>query len=202
MADMTDVADALVGVIVALAYPDGMGQPSATSAPVKVYQGWPNPDTLERDLAAGGVHVSVYPRPGSTTTSVIMGDEQWDEQANTATRELRRQQQQFQITIWAGTPAGRDALAKVIDPGLAALSRLPLPDGAVGILTYVNSRQDDGQQTSGVYRRDLIYAVDYPAAQTEQQTAITSTIVNTSLDLALAGAFPLALGVSRSTPPV
>jgi hypothetical protein len=61
MADMTDVADALVGIILAAVYPFGTGQPPAGGVPAKIYQGWPEPQKLKADLAAKIANVSVFP---------------------------------------------------------------------------------------------------------------------------------------------
>ena len=63
MADITDVSNALVTVIAGIVYPNGTSQPSITGVPVLVYQGWPDAVQLRADLAAGKVHVSVYPQP-------------------------------------------------------------------------------------------------------------------------------------------
>jgi hypothetical protein len=61
MADMTDVADALVGIIVAAVYPFGTGQPPVGGVPAKIYQGWPEPQALKADLAKKIAHVTVFP---------------------------------------------------------------------------------------------------------------------------------------------
>lgn len=78
MADISQVEQALVEAVAAAAYPAGTGQPSAVAAPVKVYRGWPDPDTLNRDLAAGGCHVTIYSRPGVLNTET-RAFARWDE---------------------------------------------------------------------------------------------------------------------------
>ena len=142
-----------------------------------VYQGWPNPQQLASALAAGAVHISVFPRPGDRVTSVTSGEGEWIEVSNDGTtgssmRELRRQARTFQVTVWANCFDHRDPVAKALDSALAAISRLVLPDTSIGVLSYVNSTQDDDQQKQGVYRRDLFYAVDYATTQTENEYAI------------------------------
>lgn len=64
MADVTDVADALVAMVAAALYPNGIGQASAAGVACKIYQGWPQPPEIDADLAqsVNKVHVSVYPR--------------------------------------------------------------------------------------------------------------------------------------------
>ena len=63
MADISDVSAALVTTIAGIVYPNGTSQPSITGAPVLVYSGWPDSVQLRADLAAGKIHVSVFPQP-------------------------------------------------------------------------------------------------------------------------------------------
>lgn len=77
MADISDVQDAIVNLISATIYPEGMGAGAAMpSIPVKVYGGWPDPATLEADLktspaqpAPSALHVSVFPLPMERNTT-------------------------------------------------------------------------------------------------------------------------------------
>ncbi len=64
MADISAVEDALSSAIAAALYPNGTANPSAITSPCKVYRGWPNAASLDQDLKAGAVNVSVYSRPG------------------------------------------------------------------------------------------------------------------------------------------
>ncbi len=88
--------------------------------------------------------------------------------------ELKRQVKMFQITIWAPTPGKRAAAAKVIDPGLAGLHWLQLPDFTAGRNIYVRGDDDDGGQEVLAYRRDLIYAVEYPTIKLIDGTEVVS----------------------------
>lgn len=69
MADLTDVLNALVTLSAQTIYPNGTANPSIANAPVIVYAGWPIASRLDDDLAAGKVHVSVYPRPEERNTT-------------------------------------------------------------------------------------------------------------------------------------
>lgn len=75
MADITDVADALVDVVVARLFPNGPGGANAYPVPVKVYAGWPDAQQLEKDLRTGGdgipaaLHVSVWKLPMERDTT-------------------------------------------------------------------------------------------------------------------------------------
>ncbi|WP_424139371.1 hypothetical protein [Roseomonas chloroacetimidivorans] len=64
MADLTDVLTALAQGLAGALYPNGTAQPSAVGAPCVVFPGWPDSASLDADLAAGKVQVSVFPRPG------------------------------------------------------------------------------------------------------------------------------------------
>lgn len=183
MADITEVAQALVDALAQAAYPNGTVQPSVGNCPILIYQGWPVPQQLEADLQNGKVHISVFPRPGDKVTSVTAGDGDWQEQSNDGTqgvsiREIRRQTRHFQITVWASCFDRRDPVAKAIDSALAAVTRLTLADGSQGVMTYVNSTQDDDRQKNGVYRRDMFYAVNYATTQIETNYAVKETDVS------------------------
>ena len=74
------------------------------------------------------------------------------------------------ITIWAPDDAARSAISSVIkvaldsQPNLAGefSFELTLPDGSQGIIRYVRTYMFDTGQVANVYRRDLIYQVEYP----------------------------------------
>lgn len=76
--------------------------------------------------------------------------------------EVRRQTRRIQILILSPAPLDRDAVAKTIDPVLANLIRFDLPDGFGARLIYVGSPFNDLDQTFGLFRRDLLYDVEYP----------------------------------------
>jgi len=82
------------------------------------------------------------------------------------TEELRRQLQRFRITCWCPDPASRDAAAAAADVALAAQPFIALPDGTQGRLRFVSSAVFDQSQDAQLYRRDLVYSVDYSTTQT------------------------------------
>jgi hypothetical protein len=96
------------------------------------------------------------------------------------TRELRRQERQFRITAWADTPEHRAAVASLVDVTLCATDRFDLPDGYSARLRYHNSIDGDGQQKANLYRRDLIYSVEYATTQSDTATQVTQVQMNTS----------------------
>ena len=82
--------------------------------------------------------------------------------SGTAEMETRRQQQGLLVSVWCPTPAGRDDLAAAIDNWLSDLDWLPLPDGTVGRLLYHGTVETDASENASLYRRNLIYTVEYP----------------------------------------
>lgn len=256
MADLSDVLTQLQTLVVQAVYPSGTGSPSVAGVPIKVFPGWPLPQVLDADLAAGAVQVSIFPTdgekntsrypkdwqpfsvPAATITATIAGQtvvlagsvtpavptnvsievsglayvyavQTADTPTSiatalaalipgasssgatltlsassalaaarvgvtgTATREIRRQQRQFQITVWAPTPALRDQVTQPIDAKMAALSFLTMPDTYAARLIYHGTRMVDGQEKANLYRRDLIYSVEYATTQTTGATQIT-----------------------------
>jgi hypothetical protein len=89
-----------------------------------------------------------------------------------ALEEWGRQEQGFQISVWAPTPNLRDVVAQLIGRTLAQLSFLTLADGTGGRLRYRATANYDTDQASSIYRRDLNYDVEY---------ATTVMITNTTM---------------------
>ena len=84
----------------------------------------------------------------------------------TAISEQRRQEQGFRVTVFAPTPDARTAVAAVIDQALAGTSFLPLADGSAGRLRYRQTRVDDVPGRANLWRRELLYTVEYGTTQT------------------------------------
>lgn len=183
MADVSEVGQALVNVISQAVYPNGLGQPSVAGCDIAIFQGWPKFEALQAALDTGRVQISVFPRPDERVTTVTADEDGWYEHSHenktgTGIREIRRQTRTFQLTVWANRHDARDCVAKVIDNALATTSRLWFSDGAEGVMTYVNSIQDDGGQKQRIYRRDLFYAVNYPTVQTQTYAVIRHVQMN------------------------
>lgn len=108
----------------------------------------------------------------------------------TAQRETRRIEQTFMVTTWAPSPTLRDQLAPKIDSMLSGMTKLTLPDQAAA-LRYRRSNQDDGSQKAGLFRRDLVYAVEYSTYATETDYQITVTQENVSAGPSMDAQFPV-----------
>ncbi len=76
-------------------------------------------------------------------------------------RWTRSQLQQFRISCWCPDPISRDGVASAIDNSLSSRSFIDLGDGSTGRLRYVGTTEFDQSQDAALYRRDLVYSVDY-----------------------------------------
>ena len=135
-----------------------------------------NPAQVAANLAALARATTIVQLSGSTLTIPGVGCLTARVVADgSAQQEIRRQEQDFRVTCWCPTPTSRDAAAVAIDLALAQLTFITLPDGSMGKLTYAGTRVFDQSQDALLYRRDLLYEVEYP------------TIINTSQPAMLFG---------------
>lgn len=84
----------------------------------------------------------------------------------TGVRESRRQEKDIQLACWCPDPASRDAVALAIDSSLAETPFVTLSDSTNAHLYYKNTSIFDQAQNARLYRRDLIYSVEYPTVAT------------------------------------
>jgi hypothetical protein len=82
MADISDICAYLEQQAAAIVYPNGTTQPSISGHDIRIFQGWPIAEQLDRDMSGtvlvagqavarpGGpvANVSIYPLPGATAT--------------------------------------------------------------------------------------------------------------------------------------
>ena len=78
-----------------------------------------------------------------------------------ALRETRRQRQNFRVSVWCPDPETRDAAGSAVDAALSVRSFIGLADGSSGRVRFVSSQVFDQSQNAALYRRDLVYAVEY-----------------------------------------
>ncbi len=79
-----------------------------------------------------------------------------------ALREVRRQLHDFRISFWCPTPMLRDSACGIVDTTLAGLTFIGFSDASFGRIQYKNTVVFDQSQSSILYRRDLIYSIEYP----------------------------------------
>jgi hypothetical protein len=87
-------------------------------------------------------------------------------------REIRRQQQSFRITFWCPGPAARDCCVAAVDQVLSGRAFITMDDGSQGFLRYDGTLVFDQSQDALLYRRDLIYQVEYPTIEAESLPAM------------------------------
>jgi hypothetical protein len=255
MADLSDVEQAVADAVASILYPAGSAQSSIIGTLCRVYRGWPNPGTLNADLSAGGVNVTIVTdnetgrtttrylpewqttaaQPGVTastarstitlggrpavgdvvgalidnvayayriragdTTSLVASNLNQLIQANRPATTLgfaitvpgagsiqvrvvcdsstlfesRRQEKDVRIICWCPTPPIRDSVAVAIDAAINQMAFLVLPDGTNARVVYRNSACYDQAQNALLYRRDLIYTVEYPTIAVVQQPSM------------------------------
>lgn len=69
MADQSDIENTLASRVTDLLYPQGTVAPSALGTLIRIFRGWPNQASLNADLAAGHVAVTIFPDPSQFTVT-------------------------------------------------------------------------------------------------------------------------------------
>ena len=87
-------------------------------------------------------------------------------------KEIRRQEQVFRITCWCPNPASRDAAAAAIDQSLAGLTFIDMPDTTCARIIYCGTAVFDQSQDALLYRRDLLYRLEYPTIINDTQPSM------------------------------
>jgi hypothetical protein len=111
----------------------------------------------QRVAAVAGATITI---PGA---HLLVGRVVADQQVQ---QEIRRQRQNFRISCWCPDPTTRDTAGAAVDVALAAQNFIALPDGTSGRLRFVSSTVFDQSEDASLYRRDLLYGVDYATTQT------------------------------------
>jgi hypothetical protein len=265
MADLSEVENALVTLVASAIYPNGVGQPTTIGVKARIFPGWPQPGTLDADIAAGNVNISIFPMNGMERNTTRY-PQQWIETTrqvptvtatvsgvtltlggtptggnyvtviagqtaqtyilvagyslviaatavaalfpgatalgnvvtfppplmgrltarvsapSTVFKELKRQQRAFMVTIWAATPALRVAAASVVDPAMAAVDFVTLPDLTSAWLLYHKQDDVDRSETRSIYCRDLVYWVEYATTLVVPGSPITTTTTQIEAD--------------------
>lgn len=90
----------------------------------------------------------------------------------TVRRETRRQRQVLRLTAWCPDADTRDRLCAALDGELSTVDFLDLPDGGKGRLLFRGSLVHDQGRAARLFRRDLLYAVDYATTVTQTLPAM------------------------------
>jgi hypothetical protein len=260
MADISDITAYLANAAYVAAYPNGTSQPSVAAMDVRIYEGWPQPDQLDLDMAgkvlqgtppvevarANGPlsNVSIFPLQGnsavpyqiednthviippayglvvtvvngvitvtgsptageyltivtdntfaysrsgasaaaiiaSLATDIAVNYPTVSSTSSTLTipfafkmivrqgavgtlgKVTHRQKQSFMVTVWAPNHRARTLLAAAIDNFLKLTITATMPDTSQAIVCYNRTNVIDDKQVATIYRRDLIYDVEY-----------------------------------------
>lgn len=279
MADLSDVTAYLATAAANAIYPNGTSQPSIAAMDCRIFEGWPMPDQLDRDMLGqmlsgtppmpiprpGGAvaNVSVFPMLGTGATVYQQQDEtyvitpvslgmaisvagnvitvsgqpnageyltlicdgafvfsqtgastaallaaiataaqvQYPTASSTATtltvptghslvvrqggvatlgKVTHRQRQSVMVSVWSPTQAARATLAKAVDGALKQNIKVAMPDTSQALVIYSRTNVLDDRQATAIYRRDLIYDVEY--ATVFQFPGYVVTTVNTTIN--------------------
>ena len=123
-----------------------------------------------------------YPTASATATTltVPVGHSLVVRQGGIGTlgKATHRQRQSVMVTVWAPTQVARTTLASAIDNLIKQSIRVSMPDTSQAVVTYSRTNVSDEQQAATVYRRDLIYDVEYATVEQFTGSVITSTKVS------------------------
>lgn len=89
-------------------------------------------------------------------------------------RATHRQRAGVMVTVWAPNNADRNTLAKAIDVALKQVNRLTFPDTSQGLLVAQSFVQEDRLEPASIYRRDLVFSVEYATLEEYQAFEVTS----------------------------
>ncbi len=106
-----------------------------------------------------------------------------------ALQEIKRQLQDFKISLWCPDPRSRDAVAALIDEAMADLKFMPLSDGSSARVIFAGSETVDMSADATLYRRDLVYSAEYPTTLAQTEPAMLFGTGNFEAD----GAFVAAI---------
>jgi hypothetical protein len=92
----------------------------------------------------------------------------------TLAKVTHRQKQAIMVTVWAPSHEVRTTLAAAIDVAIKSQIRVDMDDTTQAIILYSRTNQVDDNQNVSIYRRDLVYEVEYATLETFQGINITS----------------------------
>lgn len=105
----------------------------------------------------------------------------------TVQQEIGRQAQVFMITAWNPTPDVRDSVCATLELALKRQPRIVMPDNTWARLLYRGTIEHDTLQKQRIYRRNLLYEIEY--ALTEAVTTNTVTNLGVSITPANSASF-------------
>lgn len=99
-------------------------------------------------------------------------------------REVSRQEHVLRIILWCPSPQLRDSAARVVDAALKGRDWISLPDYSGGHIRPRGTAVDDGTSEAGLWRRDLLFSVEYPSVELVPAPAVMwGQVVITDLEV-------------------
>lgn len=92
----------------------------------------------------------------------------------TVQQEIGRQAQVFMITAWSPSPAARDTITKAMDLSFKQQPRIVMPDDTWARLLYRGTIEQDTLQKQRIYRRNLLYEVEYALMAPDTTNTVTN----------------------------
>jgi hypothetical protein len=92
--------------------------------------------------------------------------------------EVRRQERDLRVIVWCPSSLLRDKASGAVDISVAKRTFMDLRDSSQARITYGGSAVFDQAQNAQLYRRDLIYRVEYPTIITENLPAMLFGTLN------------------------
>lgn len=93
-----------------------------------------------------------------------------------ARREVRRQEQVFDVTLWCPDPHARDRAGELLDLAVSGTPFLDV-DGEACRLLGKSVSDDDGAETAQLYKREAGLLVEYPTVERATQPTMLFGIV-------------------------
>lgn len=131
-------------------------------------------------LAAQAVTAGYAATSTATTLTIPFGHSLVVRQGGVAVlgKVTHRQCHSVMVTVWAPNRVARNQLASAIDGLIKQSNKVAMPDTSQAIVTYSRTNVSDEQQAQTIYRRDLIYDVEYATVEQFPGYVITSTQVS------------------------
>lgn len=124
----------------------------AGDTPVQVAAGLSQ--AIQADRVVSLSYTTILVHEASMITTRIASDA-------SATIESRRQEKDVRVACWCSSPTIRDSVATALDQCLTEQAFMVLPDDTEVRVSYKNTSSYDQAQNALLYRRDLVYTVEY-----------------------------------------
>jgi hypothetical protein len=89
-----------------------------------------------------------------------------------------RQKQAVMVTVWSPTHVARAQLSMAIDNAIKQKNIVNMPDTSQALICYNRTNVIDDRQMATIYRRDLIYDVEYATVQQFQGFVVTTVNIS------------------------